>query len=110
MYHGMLRLQLPKGVLTYIEFVEELLHPAQSHQRRGTKNYFSKQKQILHQQTIEMKQLKEKPTFKNNYISSQKADFHPLLRVSRCHSTLRLWQLIQSLVHPVSNFFVRKQS
>ena len=49
---------------------------------------FQKQ-QILHQQTIEIKQLKQITTLKCNYSSSQTAKFHPLLRAPRDHSTLQ---------------------
>ena len=53
------------------------------------KRKFSKKQQILHQQTIEIKQLKQMATLKYNYISSKTAEFHPLLRASRDHSTLQ---------------------
>ena len=49
---------------------------------------FQKQ-QILHQQTIEVKQVKQMATLKYNYSSSQTAELHPSLRVSRDHSTLQ---------------------
>ena len=49
----------------------------------------SKEQQILHQQTIEIKQLKQIATFKYNYSSAQMVEFHPLLRASRYHSTLQ---------------------
>ena len=52
------------------------------------KTNFQKQ-QKLHQQTIEIKQLKHITTLKCNYSSSQTAEFHPLLRASRDHSTLQ---------------------
>ena len=42
-----------------------------------------------HQQTIEIKQLKQIATLKCNYISSQMVEFHPMLRVSRDHSTFQ---------------------
>ena len=57
---------------------------------REQKSKFSKKQQILLQQTIEIKQLKQLTTIKYNYSSSQTAEFHPLLRVSRDHSTLQL--------------------
>ena len=50
---------------------------------------FSKKQQIMHKQTKEIKQVKQMATLKYNYSSSQTADFHPLLRVSRDHSTLQ---------------------
>ena len=71
---------------------------------------FSKKQQILHQQTIEIKQLKQIATLRYNYSSSQTVEFHPLLRVSREHSTLQPQQLFRSFVRPVSNFFERMQS
>ena len=43
----------------------------------------------MHQKTIEIKQLKQIATLKNNYSSSQTAEFHPLIRVFRGHSTLQ---------------------
>ena len=49
---------------------------------------FQKQ-QILPQQTIEIKQLKQITTLKCNYSSSQTAEFHSFLRASRDHSTLQ---------------------
>ena len=36
---------------------------------------------------MEIKQVKQIATIKYNYSSSQTAEFHPLLRVSRDHST-----------------------
>ena len=57
---------------------------------RGTKKLsFGKKQQILHQQTIEIKQVKQVATFRYIYSSSQKVEFHPLLRASRDHSTLQ---------------------
>ena len=52
------------------------------------KSKFSKQ-QMLHKQTIEIKQVKQIATLKYNYSSSQTVEFHPSLRVSRDHSTLQ---------------------
>ena len=49
---------------------------------------FQKQ-QLLHQQTMEIKQLKLITTPKCSYSSSQTEEFHPLLRASRDHSTLQ---------------------
>ena len=49
---------------------------------------FQKQ-QILHQQTIEIKQVKQITRLKCKYSSSETAEFHPLLRASRDHSTLQ---------------------
>ena len=53
------------------------------------KNKFSKKQRILHKQTIEIKQVKQMATLRYNYSSSQTAEFHPSLRVSRDHSTLQ---------------------
>ena len=70
--------------------VNEFLLLTQSHQRKGTKiGKFSKKQQILHQQTIEIKLVKQIATLRYNYSSSQKVEFHPLLRASRDHSTLQ---------------------
>ena len=56
---------------------------------KGTKKgKFSKKQQISHQQTIEIKQVKQIATLRYNYSSSQKVELHPLLRASRDHSTL----------------------
>ena len=45
MYYDRLQLRLPKGVLSYIEVVDELLFLTQSHQRKVTKKgKFSKKK------------------------------------------------------------------
>ena len=86
----MLELRLPTGVLPYMEVVVELILLTQSHQVKGTEpRKFSKKQQTLHQQTIENKQLKQKATLKNNYSSSQTAEFFPLHRVTRHHSTLQ---------------------
>ena len=53
------------------------------------KSKFSKEQQMLHKQTREIKQVKQMATLKNNGSSSQTAEFHPSLRVSRGHSTLQ---------------------
>ena len=53
------------------------------------KSKFSKKQQILQKQSIEIKQVKQMATLKYNYNSSQTAEFHPSLRVSRDHSTLQ---------------------
>ena len=53
------------------------------------KSKFLKKQQLLHKQTIEIKQVKQMATLKYNYSSSQKAEFHPSLRVSRDHLTLQ---------------------
>ena len=53
------------------------------------KSKFSKKQQLLHQQTKDIKQLKQIATLKNNYSSSQTVELHPLLRASRDHSTLQ---------------------
>ena len=108
MYLDRLRLRLPKGVLPYKEVVNELLFLTRSHQRKGTKKV--KKQQILHQQTIEIKQVKQIGTLRYNYSSPQTVEFHPLLRASRDHSTLQPLQLFRSFVRPVSNFFERMQS
>ena len=55
---------------------------------RKKKVIFQKQ-EILHQQTMEIKQLKQITTIKCSYSSSQTAEFHPLLRASTDHSTLQ---------------------
>ena len=57
--------------------------------KRNKKYKFSKTQQILHKQTIEVKQIKQMAALKYNYSSSQTAEFHPSLRVSRDHSTLQ---------------------
>ena len=79
------------------------------------KSKFSKKQQILHKQTIEIKQVKQMATLKYSYSSSQTAEFHPLLWVSRDHSTLQLptrrtIELFRSVVRLVGNFFERMQS
>ena len=51
--------------------------------------FFKKKQQILRQQTIELKQVKQIVTLKYNYSSSERVEFHPLLRVSRDHPTLQ---------------------
>ena len=76
-------------VLPNIEVVIKLFFLTESHQRKETKMQIFKEHQILHQQTIEIKQLKQIATFKYNYISAQMVEFHPLLRASRDHSTLQ---------------------
>ena len=86
----MLPLRLPKGVLPYIQNVNEFLLLTQSHQRKGTKkDKFSKKQQFLQQETIEIKQVKQIAQLRYNYNSSQKVELHPLLRASRDHSTLQ---------------------
>ena len=57
-------------------------------QEKKQNSKFSK-KQFLHQQTIEIKQLKQITTLKYNYSSSQTAECRQLLRASRGHSTLQ---------------------
>ena len=98
------------GVLLYILVDEELLVLTEHHQRKVTKKQIFKKQQILHQQTIEIKQLKQIATLKYNYSSSQTVELHPLLRASRYHSTLQPLQLFPSLVRPVGNFFERTQN
>ena len=56
---------------------------------REQKSKFSKEELKLLQQTLEIKQLRQIVTLKYNYSSSQTAEFHPLLRVSRDHSTIQ---------------------
>ena len=56
---------------------------------REQKGNFSKKQQKLHQQTKEIKQVKQIATLRYNYISSQTMEFHPLLRASRDHSTVQ---------------------
>ena len=53
------------------------------------KSKFSEKQKVLHKQTLEIKQVKQMATLKYNYSSSQTAEFHPSLRVSRGHSTLQ---------------------
>ena len=50
---------------------------------------FSEKQQKFHQQTIEIKQVKQIATFRYTYSSSQTVEFHPLLQASRDHSTLQ---------------------
>ena len=57
--------------------------------REQKKRKVSKKQQILHQQTIEIKEVKQIATLRYNYSSSQKVEFHALLRASRDHSTLQ---------------------
>ena len=52
------------------------------------KSKFSKNQQMLHKQTLEIKQVKQMATLKYNYSSSKTAEFRPSFRVSRGHSTL----------------------
>ena len=52
---------------------------------REQKGKFSKKQQKLHQQTIEIKQVKQLSTLRYIYSSSQMGEFHPLLRASRDH-------------------------
>ena len=73
------------------------------------KSKFSKERQIMHQKRIEIKQVKQTATIKYNYKSSQMVQFHPLFRFSRDHSTLQPLQLFRSLIRPVCNFFERMQ-
>ena len=55
------------GVLPYIQVVDELLFLTESHQQKRTKEVnFSKNQQVLDQQTIEIKQLKQIAALKNN--------------------------------------------
>ena len=58
-------------------------------EREQKRLIFKKKQQILHQQTIEIKQVKQIATLRYDYSSSQKVEFHPLLRASRDHSTLQ---------------------
>ena len=78
------------GVLPYIKVVEELLPLTHCH-KKGTElvNFQNRKQQILRQQTIEIKQLKQIATLKYNHSSSQTAEMHPLLRASKDHSTLQ---------------------
>ena len=65
----------------------------------------------MHQQTIEITQLKQITTLKYNYSSSQMAaEFLPLLRASRDHTILQPQQLFRSFVRPPGNFFETMQS
>ena len=54
-----------------------------------TSKFSKKKQQMLHKQTIEIEQVKQMATLKYNYSSSQTAEIHPSLRVSRDHSTLQ---------------------
>ena len=56
----------------------------------------------MHQQATETKQLKQIVTLENNYISSQTAEFHLLLRASR--------DLFNSLVRLVGSLFEGMQN
>ena len=76
-------------MLPYIENDNELFLLTQIHERREQKDKFSEKQQKLHQQTIEIKQVKQIATLRYNYSSSQTVKFHPLLRASRDHSTLQ---------------------
>ena len=58
-------------------------------EREQKKVNFRKKQQILQQQTIEIKQVKQIATLRYNFSSSQKVELHPLLRASRDHSTLQ---------------------
>ena len=49
-------------------------------------------------------------TLKYSYSSSQKAEFHPLLRVTRDHSIHQTQQLFRSLVRLVGNLVKRKKN
>ena len=57
-------------------------------EKKQKKVKFQKQ-QFLHQQTMDIKQLKQITTLKCSYSSSQTAEFHPLLRAPKDHSTLQ---------------------
>ena len=65
---------------------------------------------MLHQQIVEIKQVKQIATLKYIYSSSQTVEFHPLLLASIDHSTLQPYLLFRSLVRPVRNFIERMQS
>ena len=88
-YKDKLRLRLPKGVLPYIEIGNEHLLLTQTRQRKEIKKQILKSQQILHQQTTQIKQLKQTATLKYNYSSSQTVEFHALLLASRDHSALQ---------------------
>ena len=89
-YQDKLQLRLPEGVLLYIEVLNEFYFSLEVFQEKKPKKInLQKKKQILYQQTIEIKQLKQRATLKYNYSSSQTVDFHPLLRASRDHSTFQ---------------------
>ena len=53
------------------------------------KRKIPKKQQLLHKQTIEIKQVKQLATNKYNYSFSPTAELHPSLRVSRDYSTLQ---------------------
>ena len=89
MYLDRLRLPPPKGVLPHIEVVDELYFSLKSSKKGHEARNFSKKQHILHQQLKNMKQLKQLARLKYNYNSSQTAEFHPLHRVSRDHSTFQ---------------------
>ena len=111
MYQGKLWLQLPKEcyltkiLSTNFSFLLEV-----TEETEVKKVKIFEKKQILQQQTIEIKQLKQINTIKYKYSLSQLTEFHPLLRVFRDHSTFQPRQLFRLLVHPVANFFERRQS
>ena len=78
------------GVLPYIDVSDELSLLTQSHQKRESeKQNFKKKQQILHQHTIEIKQVEQIAKPKYNYSSSEVVEFHPLLLASSDHSTLQ---------------------
>ena len=67
------------------------------------KSKFSKKQQTWHKQTIEIKQVKQKATLKNNDSSSQTAEFHPcsgfpkitqLINRSNCFIHSSVWSVI----------------
>ena len=89
MYTDRLRLRLPKGVFPYLEAVDELLLLTQIHQRKGTKKKFFKKNNKYCTNKQYIKQVKQIAILKYKYSSSQTAEFHPLLRDSRYHSTLQ---------------------
>ena len=90
MYEDRSRHWLLQRVMLYTVFVDEVLLSAKNHQRKETKKtIFQKTTLTLHQQTIEIKQLKQMVARKTNYSSSQTVELHPLFRASIDHSILQ---------------------
>ena len=76
--------------------------------KRNKKVIFQKQ-QLMHQQTIEIKQLKQLTIVKGKYSSSEMAEFHPLLRASRDHATFSTVATV-SFTHPSGKKFLWKNA
>ena len=82
MYKPILLLQLPIGVLPYIEVIQEFFSSLKGFKEKQQKSKFSGNQQILHQQTIKINELKQTATLKYIYSSSQMAEFYSVLRAS----------------------------